>query len=155
MSTVSAKASCIDSTAPAEAVFAAEVKRMQAENIKPHEQLTLSTSFYRGAHAVLLVYDISSRSSFVTMERWFQEAEKWTVDGIPMCLVGAKLDKADDVDAGREVSTEEGRELADEHGALFVEASSKTRENVRRAFFETVDAVVSTPGLMEKVDRIL
>lgn len=41
---VSVKASCIDSTAPAEAVFAAEVKRMQAENIKPHEQLTLGRS---------------------------------------------------------------------------------------------------------------
>lgn len=38
---VSIKASCIDSTAPAEAVFASEVKRMVEENIKPHEQLTL------------------------------------------------------------------------------------------------------------------
>lgn len=41
---ISIKASCIDSTAPAEAVFAAEVKKMQAEGIKPHEQLTLGPS---------------------------------------------------------------------------------------------------------------
>lgn len=38
---ISIKASCIDSTAPAEVVFAAEVKKMQQEMIKPHEQLTL------------------------------------------------------------------------------------------------------------------
>jgi hypothetical protein len=38
---VSIKANCIDSTAPAEVVFAAEVKKMQLEMIKPHEQLTL------------------------------------------------------------------------------------------------------------------
>lgn len=38
---ISIKATCIDSTAPAEVVFAAEVKKMQEEMIKPHEQLTL------------------------------------------------------------------------------------------------------------------
>lgn len=41
---ISVKASCIDSTAPAEAVFAAEVKKMQLEMIKPREQLTLEVS---------------------------------------------------------------------------------------------------------------
>ncbi|KAM7194770.1 ras domain containing protein [Naviculisporaceae sp. PSN 640] len=120
---------------------------------------TLSTSFYRGAHAVLLVYDISSRASFLTMEKWFEEAETYTVEGIALCLVGAKLDKADPAQhedagaegGGREVSTEEGQALADAHGALFVEVSSKTRENVRRAFVETVNRVVTTPGLLEKV----
>lgn len=45
---VSIKASCIDSTAPAEAVFAQEVKKMIEENIKPHEQLTLEP-YERGA----------------------------------------------------------------------------------------------------------
>ncbi|KAM7201528.1 ras family domain containing protein [Rhypophila sp. PSN 637] len=134
---------------------------------------TLSTSFYRGAHAVLLVYDISSRASFLTMEKWFEEAETYTVEGIALCLVGAKLDKADPASAssptsetyeesssqhdddsgsgGREVSTEEGKALADAHGALFVEVSSKTRENVRKAFVETVNRVVTTPNLLEKV----
>lgn len=38
---ISIKANCIDSTAPAEVVFASEVKKMQEEHIKPHEQLTL------------------------------------------------------------------------------------------------------------------
>lgn len=38
---VSVKANCIDSTAPAEVVFASEVKKMQEEMIKPSEQLTL------------------------------------------------------------------------------------------------------------------
>lgn len=38
---ISIKASCIDSTAPAEAVFAAEVKKLQSEGFKPREQLTL------------------------------------------------------------------------------------------------------------------
>lgn len=35
---------------------------------------TLSTSYYRGAHGVIIVYDICSRKSFLSMERWIEEA---------------------------------------------------------------------------------
>jgi rRNA 2'-O-methyltransferase fibrillarin len=49
---ISIKASCIDSTAPAEVVFAKEVKKLQAENLKPQEQLTLEP--YERDHAVVV-----------------------------------------------------------------------------------------------------
>ncbi|KAJ1550116.1 fibrillarin, partial [Cladochytrium tenue] len=49
---ISVKANCIDSTAPATAVFADEVKKMQAEKIKPREQLTLEP--YERDHAVVV-----------------------------------------------------------------------------------------------------
>ncbi|KAK3328446.1 ras family-domain-containing protein [Cercophora scortea] len=111
---------------------------------------TLSTSFYRGAHGVLLVYDISSRASFLTMERWFDEAEANTVEGVALYLVGSKLDKAEH---SREVSSEEGQALADAHGANFCEASAKTCENVRRPFVDIVDQIVQTPGLLAAARR--
>lgn len=49
---VSVKASCIDSTAPPEAVFAREVKKMQTEQLKPLEQITLEP--YERDHAVVV-----------------------------------------------------------------------------------------------------
>lgn len=49
---ISIKASCIDSTAPAEAVFAREVAKMKADNLKPQEQLTLEP--YERDHAVVV-----------------------------------------------------------------------------------------------------
>jgi rRNA 2'-O-methyltransferase fibrillarin len=49
---ISIKASCIDSTAPAEAVFAREVKKLQQEQFKPAEQLTLEP--YERDHAVVV-----------------------------------------------------------------------------------------------------
>ncbi|XP_069796094.1 rRNA 2'-O-methyltransferase fibrillarin isoform X1 [Narcine bancroftii] len=49
---ISIKANCIDSTASPEAVFAAEVKKMQQENMKPQEQLTLEP--YERDHAVVV-----------------------------------------------------------------------------------------------------
>lgn len=39
---ISIKTNCIDATAPAEAVFASEAKRMHQENMKPQEQLKLA-----------------------------------------------------------------------------------------------------------------
>ncbi|XP_049294587.1 rRNA 2'-O-methyltransferase fibrillarin [Anopheles funestus] len=49
---ISIKASCIDSTAVPEAVFAAEVKKLQAEKLKPQEQITLEP--YERDHAVVV-----------------------------------------------------------------------------------------------------
>lgn len=49
---ISIKANCIDSTASAEAVFASEVKKLQQENLKPQEQLTLEP--YERDHAVVV-----------------------------------------------------------------------------------------------------
>ena len=49
---ISIKANCIDSTAAPEAVFAGEVKKMQAEKMKPIEQLTLEP--YERVHAVVV-----------------------------------------------------------------------------------------------------
>lgn len=51
---ISIKATCIDSTAPAEVVYASEVKKMQEEMIKPHEQLTLEP-YERDQYVFLIV----------------------------------------------------------------------------------------------------
>ncbi|KAK9774272.1 putative rRNA 2'-O-methyltransferase fibrillarin [Seiridium cardinale] len=49
---ISIKANCIDSTAPAEAVFAQEVQKLRAERIKPQEQLTLEP--YERDHCIVI-----------------------------------------------------------------------------------------------------
>ncbi|KAH8821713.1 P-loop containing nucleoside triphosphate hydrolase protein [Xylogone sp. PMI_703] len=107
---------------------------------------TLSNSYYRGAHGVILVYDISRRDSFLAMDAWFDEAEANAMPGAVLYLVGSKLDKA--TGGAREVSVEEGAALAARHGCGFCEVSSKTRDNVRRPFVEIVDEIVKRPELV-------
>ena len=58
--------------------------------------------------------------------------------------MGSKLDK----EGARAVTTAEGKALAERFGAGFIEVSSKTRENVKTPFVETVNAVVASPELM-------
>jgi Ras-related protein Rab-18 len=111
---------------------------------------TLSNSYYRGAHGVILVYDISNRDSFLAMERWFEEAESNAQPGAILYLVGAKMDK----NAVRMVKPEEGERMAKERGCQgFCEVSSKTRENVRKPFIEIVDAIVKKPELLNSGTR--
>jgi len=105
---------------------------------------TLSNSYYRGAHGIILVYDISNRESFSAMERWYEEAESNAMPGAIMYLVGSKLDKS----SSRVVKYEEGEALAAHHRSRFYEVSSKTRENVRKPFIEIVDQIVKDPQLM-------
>ncbi|KAI8965642.1 ras-domain-containing protein [Daldinia sp. FL1419] len=106
---------------------------------------TLSTSYYRGAHAVIIVYDITSRKSFLSMEKWIDEARSSASPDAVLYLVGSKLDKV--ATGGRAVSFEEGKAFAESQGAGFCEVSAKTRENVRQPFVEVVDRIVQRPEL--------
>lgn len=58
--------------------------------------------------------------------------------------MGSKIDK----DSARAVTTEEGRALAAKYNAGFIEVSSKTRENVKTPFIDTVEKIVDDPELM-------
>ncbi|KAK8017639.1 hypothetical protein PG993_013965 [Apiospora rasikravindrae] len=107
---------------------------------------TLSTSYYRGAHGVILVYDISSRSSFAGMEKWIDEAKLNAAPNAVLYLVGSKLDKV--AGGGRAVTYEEGQAFAEANGALFCEVSAKTKENIKRPFVEVVDQIVQKPDLL-------
>ncbi|KAI2608328.1 ras-domain-containing protein [Hypoxylon fragiforme] len=107
---------------------------------------TLSTSYYRGAHGVIIVYDICSRKSFLSMERWIEEARSNASPDAVIYLVGSKLDKI--ATNGRAVSFEEGKAFAESQGAGFCEVSSKTRENVRKPFVEVVHHIVQKPELL-------
>ncbi|KAL2133556.1 hypothetical protein VTI74DRAFT_2168 [Chaetomium olivicolor] len=110
---------------------------------------TLSKSFYRGTHAVMLCYDICNRATFLEMDKWFEEALTWTVEGVVLCLVGTKLDKPP---SARQVSAAEGLALAQAHNALFFETSAAgLLEDVKEVFFEAIARVVETPGLIERV----
>jgi Ras-related protein Rab-18 len=48
---------------------------------------TLSASYYRGAHGVILVYDITNRKTFLDLEGWFREAKTCSTEVVLLCLV--------------------------------------------------------------------
>jgi Ras-related protein Rab-1A len=51
---------------------------------------TITTSYYRGAHGILVAYDITARESFQNVKQWLHEARRHASDRVNLLLVGTK-----------------------------------------------------------------
>ncbi|KAF0713294.1 hypothetical protein DYB26_004833, partial [Aphanomyces astaci] len=98
---------------------------------------TITTSYFRGAQGILLVYDVTDRASFNSIRNWVGQIQQHADVHVNKILVGNKCDMLDD----KVVSTEEGQALADEYGIKFFETSAKNNINVEGGFIEIANEV--------------
>ena len=87
-------------------------------------------SYYRGAHGILLLYDVTDRDSFKNLNNWLIEIEKNANKNVLKILIGNKTDLEDK----RVISYNQGKEFADNYGLKFIETSVKKNLNVNEAF---------------------
>ncbi|KAG8342558.1 ADP ribosylation factor family 50S ribosome binding GTPase putative Ras of Complex Roc domain [Trypanosoma vivax] len=116
---------------------------------------TLTSSYYRGAHAVVLVYDVSEPQTFHGLQRWIDEADKFCRpvgsdeddSGAVYLLIGNKTDmcSGDGHEDGQTtdmvVPREQAERLAQSRRMLLAFTSAKTRVGVEQAFDELARAV--------------
>jgi len=91
---------------------------------------TITTSYFRGAQGILLVYDVTDRRSFESIRNWISQIQQHADVHVNKILCGNKCDMTDE----KVVSTEEGQKLAKEFGIEFWEASAKNDVNVEASF---------------------
>jgi len=89
---------------------------------------SLITKYYRNAHGVVLVYDITNPDSFNNLEKWINEIKHYcNLESVQMVLIGNKLDQEHD----RKVPTEAGQKFADRYEMpTFVEMSAMNIDNL-------------------------
>lgn len=96
---------------------------------------TITTSYYRGAHAVLVVFDVTVEESFANVRRWLGEVHEVqkgaTTHTRPQILL---LANKTDLARQRVVEPHRVEELAEELGIPYLETSAKTNSNVAEAF---------------------
>ena len=112
----------------------------------------LTTSYYRGAHGVIVVYDVTEQASFDHLEQWMKDVDLYSGEEVTKLLIGNK----DDMPAKKVVDPEQAREFAKEHQMLFMEASAMKATNVSAAFrllvaevMHAADTVASQPPAFE------
>ena len=93
---------------------------------------SLIPSYIKDSAVAIVVYDVTSRDSFLSVEKWIEDAKALRDDEVLLILAGNKADMADH----RQVSTEEGKEYAEKMNLLFFETSAKTGSNIKNLFNE-------------------
>ncbi|XP_036966865.1 ras-related protein Rab-17-like [Acanthopagrus latus] len=102
--------------------------------------------YYRGAHAALLVYDISKRETFIRAQVWLKELQKHYIPGSTVIwLVGNK----GDLEEVRQVSLQEGQNLADENGLFFTETSALSGEQISELLLDVAHRVYECIGAQQ------
>ena len=91
---------------------------------------TVVSTYFRGAHGILLLYDVTNRDSFKNLESWLIEIEKNAKEKVLKILIGNKCDLTDD----RDITSDEGKAFALRNGMEFMETSAKMNTNVTEAF---------------------
>ncbi|XP_042907676.1 ras-related protein Rab-37 [Parasteatoda tepidariorum] len=91
---------------------------------------SVTHAYYRDAHALLLLYDVTNKSSFDNTRAWLGEINEYAQDDVVIMLIGNKADS----NSERQVMYEDGERLAKEYGVTFMETSAKTGTNVELAF---------------------
>ena len=88
------------------------------------------SSYYRGASWILLLYDITDRESFESLNSWLIDIEKNTKKDVCKILIGTNFDLEND----RKVTYQEGKEFATKNGMKFIEVSVENNININEAF---------------------
>ncbi|KAF7016646.1 hypothetical protein CFC21_030201 [Triticum aestivum] len=114
---------------------------------------TITSSYYRGAHGIIIVYDITDMESFNNVKQWLSEIDKYANDSVRKLLVGNKCDLAE----SRVVDTAVAQAYADEMGIPFLETSAKESINVEEAFLAMSAAIKKSKagGLERKASNLV
>jgi small GTP-binding protein len=101
---------------------------------------SVTRGYYRGSSVAYLVFDLTSHSTFDSLDRWLVDIKEVAQPDVITVLIGNKADLAD---KKRQVSPEEAKKFADAHHMEYFETSAKTGEKI-------VDAITSCLKIVDE-----
>lgn len=101
---------------------------------------TITSSYYRGAHGIIVVYDVTDKESFDHVKQWLNEIERYASVEVQKLLVGNKCDLV----SKKDVQTETAQAFADKLEIPFLETSAKAATRVEDAFLMMANEIKKT-----------
>jgi len=105
----------------------------------------ITTSYYRGAHCIILVYDITQLETFEHVHKWHRQIQEHSNNNVQILLVGNKSD----LQENRQVPYEDAETMAQQLGISVFETSAKDSTNVDQAFYH-----IASQAIQNKVHKI-
>ena len=90
---------------------------------------TIASIYFRDAHGIVLVYDVTNRKSYDDMNYWFNEIYAKCEKSVIVTIIGNKCDLADNV-----ITVEEANKFAQTHKCRHLLVSAKTGQNIQDTF---------------------
>jgi len=113
---------------------------------------TITSSYYRRAHGIVVVFDLTDRRSFEHVRPWLHEIEKYAAGCLFRLIVGNKADLA----SQRVVTQEEAAGLAESMGISYKETSARDASNVEGVFTALVEQLLAGRAQEEEPkDRVV
>ncbi|XP_071117161.1 ras-related protein Rab-1A-like isoform X2 [Haliotis cracherodii] len=109
----------------------------------------ITSSYYRNIHGIIIMYDITSQTSFNNLERWLHQCEQYSTDGVNKMIVGNKTD----LDEHRVVSESTAKAYADGRGMPYLETSVKENSQVDDAFCVLAEEIINSWDMVTDIDE--
>jgi len=103
---------------------------------------TITSSYYRGAHGIIVVYDTTDQESFNNLKQWLHEIDRHACENVNKLLVGNKCD----LTHKKVVDYPTAKEFADCLGIPILETSAKSATNVEQAFMTMATEIKARMG---------
>ena len=100
---------------------------------------SITRSYYKSSTCAFIVYDITEKKTFYDVTSWLQDCRDMCYKNILIYLIGNKSDLEDK----RQVTEEEGRELAEENNLVFFETSALNGNNIEEIFTQSATELVN------------
>ncbi|XP_044015538.1 ras-related protein Rab-37-like isoform X3 [Aphidius gifuensis] len=110
---------------------------------------SVTHAYYRDAHALLLLYDVTNKTSYDNIRAWLGEIREFAQTDVVIMLLGNKCDCGTD----RVIRKEDGKRLADEYDVPFMETSAKTGLNVELAFLAVAKELLARKTVNPDTER--
>jgi small GTP-binding protein len=127
-----------------------DVVNVQVWDTAGQEQFhKITTSYYKGAQGIMLVYDVTDQKSLDNVSYWIKKIKSHASDSVQVALIGNKVDlRITDGVIKKDVDTDRGRDIANVFGVPFFETSAKDATNVNNGFTKLVTQIIEglNPG---------